>query len=441
MPFHWRLLKAGWFTTVLVILQVGVAAGALVVILTHLLPHVTWPRGATVLEVTYQRVEERAGMAMRQAEPVFRPEDALLVRGEIPAITEAAALVVQPLVALMVDDRPYLVRSAGATDPGYFRLWALEAVAGTLFGAAEMAQGAPVAVISEAAARQLFGSAEDALDRELMLLSVEEGLLLQGLLAGFPSGTTPPPRAVFRVVGVYRFPSADPETVDLRRPEIIVPMGWLTAQHGKPAGPFSDPFADVLYVSAPMEQELAVQQALEVLLSPLLTERRRLQGGEEARSRSSWQLEVVRGGQAQLLREQHRARAAVVSGLVFAAVLAAGVALVTGNLVRMSGRRRAIGLARVLGASQRRIVQSAVVESMAIALVGGMVGLAASWPLEQLAAPLSDFGAGGTTLFGARLAAYGFCLVVTLIGGLLAGWYPAWEVSRGGLAEQLREEV
>ncbi len=218
----------------------------------------------------------------------------------------------------MVDDRPYLVRSAGATDPGYFRLWALEAVAGTLFGAAEMAQGAPVAVISEAAARQLFGSAEDALDRELMLLSVEEGLLLQGLLAGFPSGTTPPPRAVFRVVGVYRFPSADPETVDLRRPEIIVPMGWLTAQHGKPAGPFSDPFADVLYVSAPMEQELAVQQALEVLLSPLLTERRRLQGGEEARSRSSWQLEVVRGGQAQLLREQHRARAAVVSGLVFA---------------------------------------------------------------------------------------------------------------------------
>src|SRR5690606_20931203 len=72
--------------------------------------------------------------------------------------TEAAALVVQPLVALMVDDRSYLVRSAGATDPGYFRLWALEAVAGTLFGAAEMAQGAPVAVISEAAARQLFGS-------------------------------------------------------------------------------------------------------------------------------------------------------------------------------------------------------------------------------------------------------------------------------------------
>src|SRR5690606_41553332 len=88
MPFHWRLLKAGWFTTVLVILQVGVAAGALVVILTHLLPHVTWPRGATVLEVTYQRVGERAGMAMRQAEPVFRTEDALLVRGEMPAITE-----------------------------------------------------------------------------------------------------------------------------------------------------------------------------------------------------------------------------------------------------------------------------------------------------------------------------------------------------------------
>src|SRR5690606_41322886 len=124
MPFHWRLLKAGWFTTVLVILQVGVAAGALVVILTHLLPHVTWPRGATVLEVTYQRVEERAGLAMRQAEPVFRPGDALLVRGEIRASTEAAALVGQPHGAPSVDDRHSLARHYGVTRPGRLRLWA-----------------------------------------------------------------------------------------------------------------------------------------------------------------------------------------------------------------------------------------------------------------------------------------------------------------------------
>ncbi|TAK13938.1 MAG: FtsX-like permease family protein, partial [Acidobacteria bacterium] len=107
-------------------------------------------------------------------------------------------------------------------------------------------------------------------------------------------------------------------------------------------------------------------------------------------------------------------------------------------IVRGVSRRREIAIRLALGADRRRVVRELLTQSLLLALVGGLVGLALSaWTRQILVslAPANMPRLDQVTL-DVRVLAASFVLV--LITGLLFGVLPAWQASRERPIDALR---
>jgi putative ABC transport system permease protein len=112
-------------------------------------------------------------------------------------------------------------------------------------------------------------------------------------------------------------------------------------------------------------------------------------------------------------------------------------------LARATGRQKELALRAALGASRWRIVRQLVVESLVIALIGGVAGvLVAFWGIELLRSgnpgEASKYAAGWSHL-GINFPVLAFTLGISLLSGLLFGLAPAWHVSRPDLNDALKE--
>jgi putative ABC transport system permease protein len=109
------------------------------------------------------------------------------------------------------------------------------------------------------------------------------------------------------------------------------------------------------------------------------------------------------------------------------------------QLARAADRRKEIAIRSALGADSWRITRQALTESLALAFIGGMIGLLlALWALDLIV----KFGPENIP----RLSevnldprALGFTLVVTLLTGVLFGLAPALQSARVSLTEALNE--
>ena len=101
------------------------------------------------------------------------------------------------------------------------------------------------------------------------------------------------------------------------------------------------------------------------------------------------------------------------------------------QLARGLGRRRELGIRAAIGATRVRLLVQLTVESLVLALAGGLAGvLVARWTLAALSAIAQDSvrvaaGAG----FDGTVLASGIGL--SLVAGVLCGVIPAWRASRG----------
>jgi putative ABC transport system permease protein len=108
-------------------------------------------------------------------------------------------------------------------------------------------------------------------------------------------------------------------------------------------------------------------------------------------------------------------------------------------LARAVSRKREMAIRLAVGASRARLIRQLLVESTALALIGGAAGLLlAMWGVDAL------FALGPKELLpvgGARINFYmlSFTLVVSLFTGLVFGLVPALEASRTNLNETLKE--
>jgi putative ABC transport system permease protein len=112
-------------------------------------------------------------------------------------------------------------------------------------------------------------------------------------------------------------------------------------------------------------------------------------------------------------------------------------------LTRASARTREVAVRAVLGAGRWRLVRQLLVESVTLAVAGGMAGLLlAAWGVDVIAR-LSPAGAGGGILAVAAPKVDGnvllFALAASIFTGILFGLAPAVTVTRSDLAEGLKE--
>ena len=113
-----------------------------------------------------------------------------------------------------------------------------------------------------------------------------------------------------------------------------------------------------------------------------------------------------------------------------------------GNLLlaRATARTREISVRLALGASRERIIRQLLTESMVIALLGGIAGLAAAWMLRVGLLHLVSDSIHLPVTPDARVL--GFAFALTLVAGLILGLLPALRTmgmnATAGLKEQGR---
>ncbi len=129
----------------------------------------------------------------------------------------------------------------------------------------------------------------------------------------------------------------------------------------------------------------------------------------------------------------------ILLGVVGCVLLVACVNVANLMLARASARQKELALRAALGASRWRVIRQLLLESLILATIGGLLGLALSkWALYMLLKAIPGQLPFWMN-FGIDLRVLGFTLGVTLLTGLIFGIMPALQSSRVDLNDTLKE--
>jgi putative ABC transport system permease protein len=130
-------------------------------------------------------------------------------------------------------------------------------------------------------------------------------------------------------------------------------------------------------------------------------------------------------------------------GYGVAVIMAIGSAFAATNTMyaAVSRRAREIGTLRALGFGRGAILRSFMLESVCLALVGGLLGVLLALPINGLTTAVGSFQTFSETAFKLKigwqaiLAGLGFAALIGAIGGLL----PAWAAAKKTIVMAMRE--
>lgn len=128
----------------------------------------------------------------------------------------------------------------------------------------------------------------------------------------------------------------------------------------------------------------------------------------------------------------------VLGGVVGFVLLMACANVANLVLARGVGRTRELAVRAALGAGRARILRQSMTESVLLAAIGGVAGLAVAWVIVRAApsiVPPGTLPEAVVLAFDARLTAFGAAL--TLATSLLFGLVPAWHAARTPVAASL----
>ena len=224
------------------------------------------------------------------------------------------------------------------------------------------------------------------------------------------------------IVGVlspeFRFPPA-------QSADVMMPLGWTERTWGQRGNHFASAIARL----KPGVTVAAAQADLQAIADRIGREFPGMQGG--------WGARVV---------PMHTAYVADARPVLLVLMGAVGAVLLIGcanvanlTLARVTARQRAVAVRAALGARRAALVRQQLAESVVLGVLGGVAGLALA-ALSSRALPsvvpteIPRIGDAGVDW---RVGA--FTLLVSLAASVIAGLVPAWQGSRAGLAEVLRE--
>ena len=100
--------------------------------------------------------------------------------------------------------------------------------------------------------------------------------------------------------------------------------------------------------------------------------------------------------------------------------------------VSVAERTREIGIRKAIGAKRRAILIQFLTEAASICLLGGLIALGIAYPITLA---LNQVLPGGLTFSIVALA-----LLVSILTGVLSGFFPAWRAARMNPVDALRNE-
>jgi putative ABC transport system permease protein len=128
----------------------------------------------------------------------------------------------------------------------------------------------------------------------------------------------------------------------------------------------------------------------------------------------------------------------VLTGVAGLSLLVGGLSTINTMAMSVAERTREIGIKRAIGASRWRIRREIVLESAAIGLISGLIGLTIGALMTLL---FNDMGrASGNVLFELTLGTSITAIAFSTILGAVAGFVPAWHASRLDPVAALRYE-
>jgi len=109
-----------------------------------------------------------------------------------------------------------------------------------------------------------------------------------------------------------------------------------------------------------------------------------------------------------------------------------GIGIMNIMFVSVAERTREIGVRKAIGAKRRTILIQFLIEAASICLLGGLLALAIAWPVTFL---IGKFLPATMSLTVAGIA-----LLVSILTGLVSGFFPAWRAARMNPVDALRNE-
>ena len=130
-------------------------------------------------------------------------------------------------------------------------------------------------------------------------------------------------------------------------------------------------------------------------------------------------------------------------GYAVAVIMAIGSAFAATNTMYAAVSRRTpeIGMLRALGFGRRAILVSFMAESIALALLGGVLGILLALPINGMAAGVGNFQTFSdvTFKFSVGWQAILLGLLFSILIGAFGGFLPAWSASRKSIIQAMRE--
>lgn len=347
---------------------------------------------------------------------VFLGKDLPELRKLAPDVEQLAIVgeVYDPIV--VVGDTRYALRSAARVSAGYFELEPPELVQGTVFTSSEVDGGENVALLSDSAARVMFGDADPV------------GQTLNLEAEGFDPEADPVPPTPYRVVGTFNSPTVARYN---EKPALYLPYA-----SSDDASDFVQPASTLSVRASPGQGEAARTQLLSAARK-LYADDIVQQGGKEGQDFT------IKAPGENLFGPQGIDPDLLVFGLFgVVALVVSTIGIFSATLIETEERAHEIGVRRALGASAARIGWSLVLRALSVAVIGSLAGIAgAALLIPVFQGPAQSVAMfGGTRLTFEPLAALIALGAIVLASGLL-GLVPAFRVSRLKPVQALRETV